>query len=124
MSKWPMLAVLAIVLLAGCAPSVEAGLANAPRLGGSADERVHDVISNGGDSCGRYAEYGPLRYRIPPCPVAAHPIVSAKLPAPVAGSKTDDGFAAPWLQHFYVGWPCQAPVISVSDKTVACSWRP
>jgi hypothetical protein len=123
MSRWPMLAVLVIVLLAGCAPSMEVGLANAPRLGGSGDDRVHDVVSNGGDSCGRYAEYGPLRGRIPPCPaVAAHPVASV-MPPPAPGqtkAAAEEGLVIPWLQHFYVGWPCQAPPLAVSEKTVAC----
>ena len=120
MSRWPVLTVPAIVLLGGCAPSVEAGLANAPRLGGSTDDRVHDSISNGGDSCGRYAEHGPLRGRIPPCLVVVHPVEGVALAPPVASGKAEEGLVVPWLQHFYVGWPCVAPAASVARKTVAC----
>lgn len=120
MSRWPMLAVLVLGTSAGCAPSIEAGLANAPRLGGSGDDRVHDVISNGGDSCGRYAEQGHLRGHIPPCPVAAHPVAWANTRSATDRAKADDGLVVPWLQHFYVGWPCQPPALAVSEKTVAC----
>jgi hypothetical protein len=107
MSRWPVLALLSGgLLLAGCAPSARPGLANAPRLGGSAvaDERVHDVVSNGDDACGIYAEHGVLRGRIPPCPSVAHPIAATWL-APSAAAK-DDSLVLPWLEHFYAGWPC------------------
>jgi hypothetical protein len=108
MSRWPVLAMLSVgSLLAGCAPAaVHPGLANAPRLGGSAiaDERVHDVISNGDDACGRNGEHGVLRGRLPPCPGVTHPIAATWL-APSAAAK-DDSLVLPWLEHFYAGWPC------------------
>jgi hypothetical protein len=49
MSRWPVLTVCSIALLAGCTPAVEGGLANAPRLGGTglADEGVHDALLPG-----------------------------------------------------------------------------
>lgn len=121
MEKWLVLTVPSMVLLVGCTHSVEAGLANAPRLGDSAaaDERPYDVISNGGDSCGRYAEHGPLRGRIPACATVAHPVVRATLLPPASGQA--GGVVVPWLQHFYVGWPCLRPAAPVESKTVAWS---
>jgi hypothetical protein len=121
MMRWPMLTAFAAVLLSGCARSVEVGLANAPRLGGGADDGVHDAISNGGDSCGRYAERGPLRGRIPPCRAAAHPIAGAAPPAVTARGRVDGGLVVPWLQHFYVGWPCQAPPLAAATNSLACA---
>ena len=70
MSRWLVLAVLSTASpLLGCGSSVRAGLSNAPRLGGTptADNRVSDVVSNGDDACGAYAENGVLRNRVPPC---------------------------------------------------------
>ncbi len=122
MSRWPVLALLSMgSLLAGCAPSVRAGLANAPALGGTpvADARVHDVISNGDEACGMYAEHGVLRGRIPPCPKVAHPIAATWL-APSAAAK-DDSLVLPWLEHFYDGWPCP-PSRHGESRTLA--WGP
>jgi hypothetical protein len=107
MCRWPVLVVLSVgPWLAGCSPAVQAGLANAPRLGGTAvaDTRVNDVISNGDDACGRHGETGPLRGRIPPCPGAVHPVVSTWL-APTPSGRSDS-LVLPWLEHFYAGWPC------------------
>lgn len=120
MSRWPVLAVSSIALLEGCTASVEAGLANGPRLGGSgiADERVHDVISNGVDSCGRFATHGALRGRTPACATVTHPVAGATLLPAAAGSK-GEGLVGPWLKHFYVGWPCQHPATSAEVKTLA-----
>ncbi len=62
--------VFACVFLLGCASRVQAGLANAPALGGATQEdRVHDVIANGRDSCERNAfpQGEVLRGHIPPC---------------------------------------------------------
>jgi hypothetical protein len=105
MSRWsPILgAACAVPLLAACATRVEPGLANAPRLGGiqTADERVSDVISNGGDSCGRYAEHGPLRARLPPCPTVSHPLAASFLVQSPTGAES---LVGPWLEHFYVDW--------------------
>jgi hypothetical protein len=120
MSRWPVLTVLSIALLGGCAQSVEVGLANGPRLGGSnlADEHAHDVISNGGDSCGRFAEYGPLRGRVPACATVTHAVAGSTLLPAAAGGK-GDGVAVPWLKHFYVGWPCPHPAAAPHVKTLA-----
>jgi hypothetical protein len=118
MARWPMLAVLSIVVSTGCATSVEAGLANAPRLGGGglADERVRDVIANGGDSCGRYAEHGPLRGSA--CPAGPHP-VAATMPLSAAGGAKGQGVVVPWLKHFYVGWPCPHRALLQETNTLA-----
>jgi hypothetical protein len=105
MFRWPVLALVSMgSVLAGCA--VRPGLANGPQLGGSAvaDARIHDVISNGDDACGLYAEHGVLRGRIPPCPRVVHPIAATWQP-PSAAAK-DESLVLPWLEHFYAGWPC------------------
>jgi hypothetical protein len=121
MKRWLVLTVPSLVLLGGCAPSVEAGLANAPRLGDSAvaDDRPHDVIANGGDSCGRYAERGPLVGRIPACGTPVHPVVRATLLPPAPGR--EEGVVVRWLQHFYLGWPCPRSPTAAAPKTVAWS---
>ena len=79
MLRWLVLAVFSMAPLGlGCGSSLRAGLSNAPNLGGSpvADGRangvvsngINDVIANGDDACGRYAEHGVLRNQLPPCP--------------------------------------------------------
>ena len=107
MVRWPTyFGVATLLLLGGCATRVEAGLANAPRLGATAaGEPRGDVISNGGDSCGRYSEASPLRGRIPPCPSVTRSS-SRIAPALTAPASTGEGVVVPWVQHFYVGWPC------------------
>jgi hypothetical protein len=91
----------------GCATTVHPGLANAPGLGGTriVDARVHDVIANGQDSCGRRPEPdpGPLRYRWPPCRRETSPGMSTGL-AP--STVRDDSGAQRWMKHYYFGWPC------------------
>jgi hypothetical protein len=107
MSSWALLTVCFVApLVGGCGTSIQPGLANAPRLGGppESDSRIHDVVSNGTDSCGRHAEHGPLRGRIPPCPTAGHPVV-----ATVLFTESDsDSLVLPWLEHFYADWPCSS----------------
>jgi hypothetical protein len=119
MSRWLVLAVFSMVPLAllGCGSSLRAGLSNAPNLGGSpiADGRangvvsngISDVIANGDDACGRYAEHGVLRNQMPPCPTwtPAHSIASAS-PPPSPADDASRGLVQPWLNHFYTGWPC------------------
>jgi hypothetical protein len=117
MSRWPVLTACSIPLVVGCAPSVTPGLANAPRLGGSAiaDERVTDVVSNGNDACGAN-ERGPLRSQLPAClTVERAPAVTAFT---LSGRSTSSGLVVPWLQHFYVGWPCDGR----SGRPTAVSW--
>jgi len=113
--------VLATVVLACGAPVIQAGLANAPALGGaqSVDPRVHDAISNGPDSCGRHLERGPLRYQIPPCP-SLQPSAPRALVAPTPSS---DAWQVEWLEHDYVGWPCPRSR-RISDGQRLIAWRP
>lgn len=94
----------------GCAPVVQAGLSNVPAPDPTriADSRVHDVIANGPDSCGRrYAPGpGPLRNQIPPC---------ESLPAKwssnfvVPTTSTNEATVFRWVEHYYVDWPCRPP---------------
>jgi len=91
----------------GCTSAVQPGLANAPALGGTpvADVRVHDLIANGQDSCGRTfrPDPGPLRYRVPPCTHPRAPVTSQAFST--ARTRRDDG-AVLWMEHYYSGWPC------------------
>jgi hypothetical protein len=66
---------------------VQSGLANAPALGGSTivDPRVHDVIANGPDSCGRL-DLGSQRNRIPPCPASDEPHPQASSSSKLRGA--------------------------------------
>jgi hypothetical protein len=105
--------------VAGCGWSLHPGLANVPRTDGlgAADDRSHDVVANGGDSCGIHAEQGPLRGRWPPCPAAAHPSSSALLLPATPGK--NESLVTPWLEHFYVGWPCTRSAPRSESRTVA-----
>jgi hypothetical protein len=91
----------------GCASSVQPGLANAPALGGTrvVDPRVHDAIANGPDSCGRRLDPGPgpLRNRLSPCAPLSSPTKSAAF---VSRASRNDALVLPWMEHYYVGWPC------------------
>jgi hypothetical protein len=121
MSRWPWLTAFCIApWIVGCASSsLQPGLANAPRLGGTqvADERVSDVISNGNDSCGRNVGPGPLRGRAPPCPTT-HPTRWAVAPSSATGA--GGSFVVPWVEHFYSGWPCpHSTVASSTQRTPA-----
>jgi hypothetical protein len=120
MPRWPVLTVSSIALLAGCAPSVQAGLANGPRLGGTrpADEHIHDVISNNGDSCSGFTEHGSLRGRVPACATVTHPVARATFLRTATDGKSD-GLVVPWLKHFYVGWPCPHPAASPHVRRLA-----
>ena len=93
----------------GCAPTAQSGLANTPALGGTriVDARVHDVIANGPDSCGRRLEphAGPLRYRRPPC---RHESVPGMAPSLVPSVAHEDAAGLRWMEHYYFGWPCAA----------------
>jgi hypothetical protein len=121
MSRWLVLAAFSTALpLLGCGSSVRAGLSNAPRLGGTstADNRVGDVVSNGDDACGTYAESGALRNRVPPCQswTGAYPMTAAQVPLPASGPPAG-GLVQPWLNHFYVGWPCPEATSSRQTKS-------
>ena len=109
MSRWLLVAVLSVVPSLGCGSTVGAGLANAPRLGGTptADNRVNDVIANGDDACGVSTESGSvLRNRVPPCTSWAPREVNASYLASPPAGQSSVGLVQPWLNHFYVGWPC------------------
>jgi hypothetical protein len=122
MPRWLVLAAFSIAPLAlGCgsslhdAAALQVGLANAPNLGGSpaAEGRangtvaggVTDVVANGNDSCGRYAEHGVLRNQFPPCPSWLPPHPAATV-APPVHEEVSRGLVQPWVNHFYTGWPC------------------
>jgi len=103
----PLLGLTTAVSLSAfaCAGTVHPGLANAPRLGeaADADPRVHDVIANGQDSCGRQLDPGPLRNRLIPCPGATHPPATAMSFVPSANSNE---IVRPWLEHYHWRWAC------------------
>ena len=121
MSRWLWLTAFCLApWTGGCAPSLQPGLANAPRLGGTqlADERVSDVISNGNDSCARNVGPGPLRGRVPPCPTT-HPTRWAVAPSSSA-TGAGESLVVPWVDHFYSGWPCpRTTVASSTQRTVS-----
>jgi hypothetical protein len=124
MDRWLMLTACSFPLVVGCAPAVTPGLANAPRLGGSsADERSDDVVANGTDACGRDAEHGVLRGQWPACPtVERAPALTA---FKVKSRPSGGGLVVPWLQHFYVRWPCEGDGLAGQTgepRTVA--WTP
>jgi hypothetical protein len=127
----------------GCAPAVQApvvqvpvlqvGLANAPALGGTpiADTRVHDVISNGPDSCGRRLDpnAGPLRYRLPPCAsesvsATVSTPVSTRAVAPVAWVGQDDATSQEWMEHYHFGWPCKPSKQQALKGRMVLAWSP
>jgi hypothetical protein len=104
MSRWPVLVFVCGVWACGGA-RVEAGLANAPRLGGATPEASQDVV-----------------VKMPPRAPSAHSVASTwALP----GSSLVEGqsIVGPWLEHFYVGWPCsrvERRVAPVSAEPIAC----
>jgi hypothetical protein len=119
------------------APAVQVGLANAPALGGTriADTRVHDVISNGPDSCGRRLDpnAGPLRYRLPPCQgesvsttvsSSASTSVSTTATAPVAWVGPDDATSQEWMEHYHFGWPCKPSKPQALKGRMVLAWSP
>ncbi len=127
MSRWLVLALVSSATLSvGCGSSVRAGLANAPRLGGTstADNRVTDVVSNGDDACGLYSEAGVLRNRIPACPhaTAVHN-VGVSVGRAASDGASNGGLVEPWLNHFYVGWPC-SPRTSAGEMTLWSASQP
>jgi hypothetical protein len=130
MSRWLLLTVFCAIPALGCGSTVGAGLANAPRLGGAttADNRVNDVIANGDDACGVSAESGSvLRNRIPPCASWAPREPRASVVPPSSASQSSVGLVQPWLNHFYVGWPCATTtsrsksLLPASSTVASCS---
>jgi len=102
------LGILGSLALFGCATTVRPGLANVPALSTSpvADDRVHDVIANGWDSCELGLGAGPLRHQFPPCPGVEPP---APTPVVVRVAPPGKGLVLPWVEHFYARWPCSSP---------------
>jgi hypothetical protein len=107
MSRWHLLTACTIAsLLLGCGPALTVGLANGPRLGGSAvaDSRVTDAVANGNDACGPVGQGSALRNKVPGCPTIERP---ALVPATiVVHDPTADALVTRWVRHFYVDWPC------------------
>jgi hypothetical protein len=144
MLRWRMLTGLGLVsLVIGCthatattvdfSPRPAVGLANAPALYGSApsnDQRQHDVVSNGLESCGRYLENGVLRYQWPPCPApqvqsqASFAPTAASVPlVPISRSATSAASVTPWHEKFVVEWPCAHKPLDEGESlaVVACT---
>jgi hypothetical protein len=120
MSRWLVLTACSSALLAaGCAPSLTPGLANGPRLGGSqvADERIGDVVSNGNDACGPFAEGSVLRNKVPECPTVERSASATALD--FTRNPDTDALVVRWLRHFYVGWPCKRVAHPGAGHTVA-----
>jgi hypothetical protein len=122
MSRWLVLTVFAALpLVAGCGSTVRPGLANGPRLGGTttADDRVDDVVSNGAEACGLYAEHGVLRNQIPACASWAPATPPASYVTAPGAVAPNGGLVEPWVNHLYVGWPC--PGVPSSRQTKSWS---
>jgi hypothetical protein len=104
MSRWLVLVFVGGVCACGGA-RVEGGLANAPRLGGATPEESHDVI-----------------VKMPPQAPSSHSVASTWL-VPESSGLAGQSLVVPWLEHFYVGWPCsrverRAP--PVTAEPIAC----
>jgi len=151
MSRWRMLTVLCLVPLGfGCthataravdfSPRPAVGLANAPALYGSPpadDQREHDAVANGLESCGRYLENGVLRYQWPACPapqattaapqplsVSTKATATIKATAPTKATATASAASlAPWRERFVVEWPCSHKLLDEAEAlaVVACT---
>jgi hypothetical protein len=118
MARSPVLvgwSILSCSLSLGCASqsAITPGLANAPPLGGAGgvDEGQVDVVSNGRDSCESVSGRSPLRGHVPPCPTVSRP--ASTLPPPAVAMAHQQSFVVPWLDHFYVGWPCTRSLTSL-----------
>lgn len=103
-SRW---LVLVLGLCACGGTRMEAGLANAPRLGGATPEESQDVV-----------------VKMPPrAATSSHSVASTWL---LPGSSVVEGqsLVGPWLEHFYVGWPCSPRVerraAPVTVEPIAC----
>jgi hypothetical protein len=106
MCRWPVLVVVWGMCACG-GTRVEAGLANAPKLGGDTPEQSRDVIGRAPTTTA----------------MSSHPVASSWL---LSGSSGLEGqsLVVPWLEHFYVGWPCprverNAP--PVTTEPIACT---
>ena len=104
MSRWPVLVFVGGLCAYG-GTRVEAGLANAPQLGGVTPEQSADVI-----------------VKMPARTAGSHPVASSWL---LPGSSVPEGqsLVLPWLEHFYLGWPCpraERRTPSVTTEPIAC----
>jgi hypothetical protein len=120
MARWTVLVGISIALASlGCASAsaVTPGLANAPALGGvgAVEPGPYDVVSNGRDSCESMTGQSPLRGHVPPCPTVSHP-VAAVPPSLLPRQARHDSLVLPWVEHFYVGFPC------THSRTVLGHW--
>lgn len=105
MCRWPVL--LFVGGLCACGGTrVEAGLANAPQLGGATPDQSADVI-----------------VKTPAATTAsAHRVASSWL-VPGLSAPEGQSLVLPWLEHFYVGWPCphvERRATSVTTDPIAC----
>lgn len=105
MRRWPVLVVVWGLCACG-GTRVEAGLANAPKLGGDTPDQSRDVIvkapTNG--------------------TATSHPVASSWL-LPGSSGQEGQSLVVPWLEHFYVGWPCphvERSVQRASAEPVVC----
>ena len=103
-SRW-----LVLVFVSGlCAcggTRVEAGLANAPQLGGATLEESHDVV-----------------VKMPQRTTSSHSVASTWL-LPGSSLVESQSVVGPWLEHFYVGWPCthvERRPAPVTAEPIAC----
>lgn len=120
MPRWPMLVTLSLALPElGCADRIVAGLANAPSIQRTApDDGVHDVVANGSDVCGTNLGRSPLRGHVPPCHAGSLPLAGATLVHVQSGTPEGESLVTPWLEHFYVGWPCARASKTTRNETV------
>jgi hypothetical protein len=116
-------------------PRPAVGLANAPALYGSPpsnDQRQHDAVANGLESCGQYLENGVLRYQWPPCPAprattATPQLLSVSTKASSVSTKarasTSAASVTPWPEKFVVEWPCSHKLLDEAEAlaVVACT---
>ena len=104
MSRWPVLVFVGGLCACG-GVRAEAGLANAPRLGGATPEESHDVV-----------------VKMPPNTPSSHSVASGWL-LPGASGLEGQSLVVPWLEHFYVGWPCshvERRPAPVTAQPIAC----
>jgi len=153
MLRWRMLTVLGLVTIGaggvGCtratardadfSPRPSVGLANAPALYGSPqsnDQKPHDVVANGLESCGQYLENGVLRYQWPPCPApqagsqpsavtvgSFGPVVPPISASPPSAFVSRASSVTLWHEKFVVEWPCANKAVADDEKlaVVACT---
>lgn len=101
-SRWPVLVFVSGLCACG-GTRVEGGLANAPAFGGTTPDESRDVV-----------------VMMPPRATSSRSIANSWL---LNGSTGLEGqsLVVPWLEHFYVGWPCSSAEHEVRPvEPVAC----